>query len=410
MTTLASISPGDKGLQRARKVLALRPKHQLLPAQFAEYLDAARLSSNFWHWTGIKVLRPDLRSSAVATWQECRRKFLFKERLGLKLKGDYSPARETGVTFHELMAAYYTGAATDSLDRIVATRTRELFDGIDTAVDPQTGLLPNGKSLLEVRDGIEKDGALALAMARQVAALYPREDLLKHYEIVGVEVPFRIRLRGFCRPLTVRIDMLLRHRKTLAYWVIDFKTTSLSPQVRAASLPFEFQPRFYQWVLWMGLHLQGVEARGETPETATPDPSLKIGGYIHYLVRKPTIRLKRGENFEEFIGRVESWYQEQATLNPNDPPVIQSVVPAVGPLLTEDLLYQAVEVDRNAHRKINLAFYPPNEAACFGKFGNSPCPYLRMCRHTDCMKWRPLIRDEYVQAPRETEPTEAKEL
>lgn len=375
----------------------------VIPARkkFLAYNESARPRTTWWKRNGLDVLRPPLRSSAWAVWRECPRKFFFSERLGLRSKGSYSSALTVGTILHSLMEEAIKVGQSKIVADTAARLTREAQDKIMQDVDEATGLLPNGRTAIDVRAQIEKDGSMALALAAALLRAYPVEKLLEKYEVLTVERPYIVKVEGMARQLVVKPDLLLRHRTTAFVWILDYKTTSLSPQVRAATMPFEFQPRYYAWVLHLALN------PGLTEEKC----GYRIGGFIHNIIRKPTIRQKQSESYDQYTQRVTEWYAEQSTLNPNDPPIISSSVPMKYPYLSEDVLVQIYELNRASSIYPDMARFYRCESACFGKFGNSPCPFLKLCRseHNLSYDWPAMLATDYRQEPRPLEQLESEE-
>jgi len=78
-------------------------------------------------------------------------------------------------------------------------------------------------------------------------------------------------------------DMLLFHQQQRSLWVVDYKTTAISPRIRAASCPIEPQTQHY-------LHIvQQLLARGELQKMADLPDDTTVGGMLHAIIRKPTI-------------------------------------------------------------------------------------------------------------------------
>lgn len=355
--------------------------------------DCPVLSRSWYHGKlGLKLDRPPIRSSARTCFRRCPRRFMWEYRLGLHLKGQYRSALATGIHLHDLLEAVYREGTGANLPRLLQERLAEGEKTLTGAADPETGLLPTGKTLRDVLDKRAKDGALALALAVNFCRFCPPEALLRKFEIVDVERTVAVRVPGIGVPLVAKADLLLQERDSGDYWIVDHKTTSYSALTRAASLPFSWQARFYKWVIWADL--AGRRRNGE--------PIPRIGGFIHNVIRKPSIRQKKTETHEEYIERVNQWYVEQATLDPNDPPIFSSVVPQVGPMMTRDLSREIRSLDRASSGYLDLGVFWQDEDACMGRFGNEPCPYLRLCRTDHNLdRWPEIIRADYEQSFRD---------
>jgi len=364
-----------RGLFEARE--AARRYHQI-----------PRLHQDFWRKYGIRVVQPAIRSSAISTYNECKRKFLYRERLGLVPRGVYSSALFIGTVFHDLLRQYYLGTAVENLPMLAARHINTTLAKLQEDLDP-SGLLPNGKAYHEAAAVVDKEGKLGCALACELATRIPIQQTRDAYEILSVETVYRIKIRGIKVPLIVQPDLLLRHRKTGALWIPDHKTTSESPTQRADRLPFSFQPRFYKYVVW---------AYHEAIRSDDAPPTI-IGGCLHNIIRKPTIRQKQKETLDEFIRRIHGWFEEKATTDPHDPPIVTSAVGHAGPILDETLLVQLHQLNLASTAYINLARYTPNDRAC-NPLGGAPCPYVSLCRAEAMNRvrdWPAIIRERFRQ-------------
>jgi len=84
-------------------------------------------------------------------------------------------------------------------------------------------------------------------------------------------------------PCVMQPDMLLYHRTQNSLWIVDYKTTSISPRIRAASCPIEPQTQHYMSVLHNMLCRGTLQSQYDLPSNVT------VGGMLHAIVRKPTI-------------------------------------------------------------------------------------------------------------------------
>ena len=78
-------------------------------------------------------------------------------------------------------------------------------------------------------------------------------------------------------------DMLLFHRQQRSLWIVDYKTTSISPRIRAASCPIEPQTQHYMHIV------QDMLARGTLQKLFDLPDDTTVGGMLHAIIRKPTI-------------------------------------------------------------------------------------------------------------------------
>lgn len=340
--------------------------------------------STRWY-AGLELREPPLRSTAQKQLRECPRKFLFSERFGLRHQG-YSPALFVGDLFHKFMAAGYLQTPLgDAEHRLI----EEAVQNVTPLLDPQLQMLPTGESISDFRSKVEKDAALARAMAEVFFSFYPVERTLEAYAIEAVEQAVR-----YCDNV-IQIDLLLKNRQSGEYWIIDHKTTSESPSDRAAVLPFEFQPAFYKWVLYCSQVGQGN--------------ILKLGGTGHNIIRKPTIRFcKKDASFADYVARVKDWYFTEAEKDPNDPPIMQSFIRHTGDFGGPEFTKKLADLQRASRGRPTLSRYYRDEHACFS-FGR-PCPYLSLCRSENHIEqWPEIIRTRFTQQFRDTPEEESND-
>lgn len=84
-------------------------------------------------------------------------------------------------------------------------------------------------------------------------------------------------------PCVMQPDMLLYHQAQNSLWIVDYKTTSISPRMRAASCPIEPQTQHYMTILNTMIQKGTLQASFDLPS------DVSVGGMLHAIVRKPTI-------------------------------------------------------------------------------------------------------------------------
>lgn len=228
-------------------------------------------------------------------------------------------------------------------------------------------------------------------------------DLTKYIPI-AIERTFQIRYYSLPRPLRARLDLVLFNPETNGLYIVDHKTTDMDPRQKAAVFPFSIQLRMYALILAAIVekhpYLLPLPAR-----TATPL------GMIHNIIRTPTIRQKRTEEFSEYVDRVYSDYDtklsefRQATnVGATDikPPFLRSSLSFSGPIMSEETLLTLREVSAASNCRLDLSRFPcsPDGSACFK--WNRPCPFLPLCQ-ANKEAWGPIIKSDYVVHCREEE-------
>ena len=84
-------------------------------------------------------------------------------------------------------------------------------------------------------------------------------------------------------PCVMQPDMLLYHHTQNSLWIVDYKTTGISPRIRAASCPIEPQTQHYMSILHNMLQRGTLQTQYDLPSDVT------VGGMLHVIIRKPTI-------------------------------------------------------------------------------------------------------------------------
>lgn len=366
---------------------ALKVVKEVIP-----FLEAPRIHPSYWKQLGLEVRDVPIRSTARKRFLTCPRRFMWEERLGLVPRGEYSAALEIGSFFHELVAPLYQGMPLENLGRLVHEKVGEIYSRLEEVVD-STGMLPNGLTISEQLDRVEKDIKMSAALVAVFGKYLPPSELLKSYDVVSVEQVYAIKVPRLAVPLVVQPDVLLRNKKTGRYWIVDHKTTSEDMENRTMVLNWEFQPQLYAFVVHHYL-------KAENPDAV-------VGGYIHNVIRKPSIRQKQTETFDQYIDRVHDWFREQSETNPENPPLSQSTVPITGPIATEEFLAQVYMTGKACTAELNLGRFHKNEAACFGMYGRRPCPFLQLCatERTGLRDWPRFIKENFSQEWRHWEDT-----
>lgn len=336
--------------------------------------------------------QPTLRSSGLSCWLDCRRKFFFKERLGLVPKGVYVPALEIGKLFHTVMGQLLQGAVPERASEVAVAEIQAYQETLLGLADP-AGILPNGKLVSDVLGDVQSDLTMARAMALATWSLCPWD--FERFEVVEVEQLHTLRYSQL-QPIRVRLDLLVRDRQDGGLWIVDWKTTSKEPVLRAATVAFEFQPRLYRMAVQPSY------------------PKERVKGVIHRITKKPSIRYcKKDTDFNAYVIRCLEWYREKMTENPASPPVLQSTVQFPQKLLDMELLCWLQELSRACRAQLSPQKFgkDPTGRACVDLSGRHLCPYYQLCA-TDMAAWTDLINGGFQQQFRDLvdEQAGAKEI
>ncbi len=331
----------------------------------------------------LKLFSPRIHSTNMKTLALCRRRFLFAHRLGLVPKG-FSRPLSMGDLYHRIMESLYLGNHLSRVSESAAEWIAETVVGLAAVADARGGL-PGGQSLRELQDQANSDLLKAQAMAVAIWEAHPLDS--ETWEVVAVEQPITIKLRlplYVAAPISMQIDLLLRHRKSGEGWIVDHKTTSASPVQRARMLSFDCQPRIYRF------------------GAAQAYPDMPIVGAIYSIIKKPTIKYcGKDKSFSDYIERVKQWYVDKREKTPHDPPFVASHLRFTEPVLPTELLTQLRETSRASRCAPTLTNFPktPNtEQVCESEYGL--CPFAELCT-SDPGTWSVLIPSGFNQVDRD---------
>ena len=350
----------------------------------------------FKSYVGGRATVAPVRSTAMGTLDTCARMFLYSERLGLRLKS-YESAPSRGSMYHSLLHHYRIGGSLARGQAAVQAFVVEESLRLKGLAGPD-GLLPGGQDVATVMSNLQQDCNLAVAMAEAFVGVYPFPfeawEVVRYTpEKVMSEVLYDWVVDG--TPVRVRFDCVVRNKTTGEVWVVDDKTTSLDPVVRAASLSFGWQTLLYTAVM-----------RGVLTESSGEGGTL--AGVCHNVIRTPTIRYcGKDASFEAYVNRVSQWYRDEREKNPARPPILQSWTRLKADDGLSPEFLRKLKAQHKAHRSLpRLPLFPRNEKACFHY--NRPCPYLDLCQ-SDSPGWPRLLDAKFEVRFREDEEDEPRE-
>ena len=330
---------------------------------------------------------PPIRSSAVATYQLCPRKFLYDEKLGIKPR-HYEGALSRGDIYHQFRAHLIQGTPLAQAEVIVkATLDKTKARLVEQA--GSDGRLPGGDDLVSVISKADEDYAVAQAMAEAANDLYPLDPTVWRIAVhpkTGKPLVETLHEYDYGNAKVVmQFDRVLEHVPTGEIWLVDDKTTRFRPKVVAFSKSFAFQIRLYR--------------------TGLCDlfPPERVVGAIHTILQVPTIRQKQKESFREYVDRVPQWYKDKMAEGPDAPPIVQSTTRFDEPLWSEELQEVMNQQDLASLGDPVLSKFPRNDGACF-KYERA-CPYLQLCV-TEPATWPRFIPLQYDTRFRQDETKE----
>lgn len=342
-----------------------------------------------------------LHASTLAVYWSCPRKFLLAVRMGLRLLGRPFPeALAIGGLFHRLLESYHLGQEEHAGLRACYAMAYQWADA-ETAP-------------AKARAGMDKNVALAQAMARAFIKRFPRRTG-EDFEQLLVEEVIRVRPPGTNVDLEGTLDNAWRERATGLVWIEDYKTTSDEPEARVSTCSFEPATPVYRLLA----------------ESRYPG---KVAGIVYTVILKPDSRLcgkdrdfteeprtfksgpRKGVTIterkfhgepkpENFCTRMGQWYDgEGEYIGLKDawalkPPMIQAWVAFSGPPLTREMQLVLHEAGKALRATPDLRrFYRRGGPSCRGRRqedgSSSGCPFLELCRR-DPRSWRGCVEELY---------------
>ena len=353
-------------------------------------LDFDQVDPSYPKNLALPVLKPCIHSTNMDHLDECPRLFLYADRLGLRGRVSAVPL-ELGQLYHLIIAQLSMGHAPSRADEAANQYISKAIDDLEELADP-AGQLPNGKLLTvqiqEYDEAFQKARAMAYALWKR----FPLDT--DKWEVVAVErlVELNLKVPRIAAPIRTRVDLLLKNRETGEGWIVDHKTTSLSPTARAASMRFGNQTRLYR--------LGAIHAF----------PDIPIVGIRHNIIQKPKIKYcpntKDKEGFHAYIERVGKWYDTEAEKRPNDPPFLLSEVRFHEPPMTQEFFLKLRAGARACRCKPSLDIFHRNDRACIGSYGRV-CHFLPLCSSNSGI-WEELIPNLFTQVDRDKEDEKEK--
>lgn len=306
-----------------------------------------------------KWCRAVIRPSGIVGSPPCPRRYLYSQRFRWLPAKTHADALRVGGIFHRLLAGVHAGRPFG-----------EVVDLLANAV---------GMAVQEMEDPKEQAAAnKVFQVARVMAQLWMAEfaDRLQDVKTLVVEQTIQEPLAHvrIATSLIGTIDAVVQDDQGI--WIVDHKTCSETPAIRASGLTYDSQARAYR-ELW---------------DTSHAD--MKCVGCIHNLVMKPTIRVKKTETYDEYLTRVGEWYETQMLddKNANTVPMARSFVKFHEPPMDQnpEFLCQLVQEGLWATMDPSLSVFYRNRHACvqFKKV----CPYADLCNRNIRM-WPGLLAE-----------------
>lgn len=346
-----------------------------------------------------EIRRPLIRSTALSTLDECPRKFLYVDKLGIQPRA-YRRALMMGTIVHKMLECLFLGQSeTEATSAAHLLQAKEVNDLVSFA--DKAGFLPSGESIEKVLKMLEEDYHKARATAIVFWRAVPFDP--SEYEVLRtpdgdpvVEMVLEAKYPGLSRSARTPCDLALIRRNTEDVWIVDFKTTSFDPKIQA--IPTKMSPQLALYRLVLQTHLDAwAEFKGA--------PERRVVGSMHAFIKKPGIKYcpntKDKAGFSAYIERLVQWYKDLEAKDPTNPPMVLDPNRFGKPLMTNELYGRLKQFCKAAYASPNIDhFYRVGDRTCL-KY-NSVCPYVHLC-NSDPAMWPDLIESKYIIKFREDE-------
>jgi hypothetical protein len=238
---------------------------------------------------GINAIVPPLRSSDFGTCLSDPFAYYMARRLGVVPAVKWSKALNRGTWMHLRFQHYHRSIidARERMESALAERLSELSE-----MCKEAGMV--GSALTGMLEREERDMRSSLAWyeaARDLPCLDGQsfEDVLlsprwhrmgtEFRLVTSIKTDDRARpIRCICQP-----DLLLYNKEDNTVWIVDLKTTGVSPKMRLTAVPVEFQCEHYMFSVNELMKTGQIQKAFKIPQDAT------LGGMMHLAIRKPTI-------------------------------------------------------------------------------------------------------------------------
>lgn len=326
----------------------------------------------------LQVLRTSVSQSFIGAAHGCPRKAFFRYRVGLQGKG-YKRACSLGTMVHvgnalavqsgkvELEPIHAKITEIGNKEKTTYSHYSKAMRGLGT---------PLKKSLAEFSEEIDRDVALATAMS----VMFSRNALSSmgtRYKPLIVEKRLKVFDPVTECELEGTMDMVLLDEAKDALYIWDYKTSSTFPGEYKGMLRHNIQLKFYRLLLTLAVQSGKLF-----------DKPYKVAGFVHDIMIKPTIRLKRNQTFPDYVAEVTEYYsgkgrhEERAAVWATNPPMDRFSSTFVSESPYDASLVAAILHAKRLAIAAPLARHYPEVGSATGQctksFG-SPCEFRPLC-------------------------------
>ena len=322
------------------------------------------MESNVSTLLGLPAREAPLRSTYMKDLEKCPRLFLLQDRVGIHRVG-YDRALDFGTLVHRFLQSMFLGRG----EAVAKQDCQMLYDQTcDRLKEVSTGgLLPGGASMKDTLQ--EADTNLWKAIAAGLLFWELNPFPADQYQVV--EGPNGPMVECLVEGGAVDLVLVNRAKET---WIVDHKTTSIQPTIRASALTISPQFQLYK---------RGVESYLSRPVT----------GVICNIIRTPSIKYcpdskDKDEKFPGYLKRLRKWYE---TDDGGGPQMLQ-VFHRFGndPLTEQEIDHKIGNYKLASALEPSLPLFPRAGDYTCHEFNRS-CPLLPFCT-SDPATWRARLQ------------------
>jgi len=296
---------------------------------------------------GLTPVVPCVRSSDDNTTLEDPYKYFLRRILGLVPALDYAPALSQGKWIHtrfEMIGVTEQKAVDDHMNMALLDVYDHICDLANIGVGDTT--------ITRMKDTARTDMILANSWYEGAAKIslpgygtFVDYIMRDEWEIVCAEEDIRIPFRNTF--ITIRPDLVLYNKKKNTFYIVDLKSCAEATVVRGMTCPYEFQTWLYPWAFRLALQHEWINHL-QIPCDA------KMGGMIHVLVRKPTIRLAKCDR--PFIMETDDKGKEKKVYTDEPDPAAYAVRCSDWYAMEMAQFTKSKDSDPNASPPVNISF------------------------------------------------------
>ena len=237
----------------------------------------------------INAISPPCRSSDYRLCLGDPFVYYMARRLGIVPALSHSKALNRGTWMH--LRFQYLNRPQPQVNTIMENKLGERMEELSQTCN-DLGIQGDSKKDVLAREEKDFHCSMGWYAAASTVPCYEGqsfEDLLlsPHWHMLGTEFRFvtSVRTNGRSNPMrcVAQPDLLLYHKGQNSVWILDLKTTAMSPKKRAMGIPVDFQTEHYMFSTNELIKTGALQRAFNLPSDC------KLGGMMHLIVRKPSI-------------------------------------------------------------------------------------------------------------------------